>query len=248
MMKRLFDCDLCNKLLVDPVALVCGNTICQTHINEMLEKRSKRPRTFICELCEDEHVVPENGFVLNKKFKSQLEMKLYELKIDMSTYNSCKIKVNEARESVAELDSLSKDPENYIYEYFETLKRQVDCRREDLKERIDNYSEEIIQSMENTKQFLVQLSKDVSQLAEDVESSKMKLSNLTEKFDTFEFDDERLESIKNSMEHFRVDNSKIVVKYKEALLGHNKYSFEFNHRSIEEFFGQYNEVKMVNML
>jgi hypothetical protein len=47
---------------------------------------------------------------------------------------------------------LEKEPENYIFEYFEDLKRQVDLRREELKLKLDNCSDEIIQTIERTKE------------------------------------------------------------------------------------------------
>ena len=30
--QSLFDCCLCNNMIVDPIAIVCGNTICKSHI------------------------------------------------------------------------------------------------------------------------------------------------------------------------------------------------------------------------
>ncbi len=30
--KTLFDCSLCNQLLVDPVTIPCGNSICKKHL------------------------------------------------------------------------------------------------------------------------------------------------------------------------------------------------------------------------
>ena len=59
---------------------------------------------------------------------------------------------------------LEKEPENYIFEYFEDLKRQVDLRREELKLKLDNCSDEIIQSIERTKEVKVYLSKEVNRI------------------------------------------------------------------------------------
>ena len=113
-LKRLFDCDLCNNLLIDPVTLPCGHTICRKHIRELLEKRSKAEAAFVCDLCGNEHVVPANGFLLNKKFKTALDTELNSLNIDMDVYNQCKKGVDEARENATKLESISKDPEYYF--------------------------------------------------------------------------------------------------------------------------------------
>ena len=61
-----FDCDLCNKLLVDPIHLLCGNWICKSHLNELLNNMSKKESTFICCMCQDEHHIPNNGFMIEK--------------------------------------------------------------------------------------------------------------------------------------------------------------------------------------
>jgi hypothetical protein len=133
--KRLFDCDLCSKLLVDPITISCGNTICQTHVNEMLETRFKAKNTFICQICEDEHVVPETGFLVNKRLKCALDIKLNEFKIGNEAFDECKTTLEEADKSFADLESFANNSEVHIYDYFEEVKRQVDLRRETLKQK-----------------------------------------------------------------------------------------------------------------
>jgi hypothetical protein len=239
--KRIFDCDLCNSLLVDPIILPCSNTICQLHINDLLEKRSKRKNAFICELCVDEHEVPANGFASNKRIKHQLDTKRNEMKIESGINNRiCKKSVNEAENSLAKLELVHKDPENYIYEYFEDIKREVDLRREVLKDKIDSYSEEIIESIESTKLNLISISKEVDQLTFDVTSLKKELSEIKEKFVTFELDDGICASIKKSIDHLKIKCDEILVDYKESLLRNTKYSFTFKDQSlVEDFFGKF---------
>ncbi len=40
--KNLFDCDQCNQLLVDPIALPCGNSVCKKHVDEERLKIDKK--------------------------------------------------------------------------------------------------------------------------------------------------------------------------------------------------------------
>jgi len=47
---------------------------------------------------------------------------------------------------MVKVELLEQNAENYIYECFEDIKRQVDIRREDLK--IDKYCNRIIKSVE----------------------------------------------------------------------------------------------------
>ncbi len=56
------DCDLCNKLLVDPIITPCGNTICKTDLDELINK-SKDKINFKCCTCQDDHLILKSRFV-----------------------------------------------------------------------------------------------------------------------------------------------------------------------------------------
>jgi len=44
--KSLFDCCLCNNMIVDPITLVCGNTICKGHIDKMIKDCTDKQNGF----------------------------------------------------------------------------------------------------------------------------------------------------------------------------------------------------------
>ncbi len=46
------DCVVCENILIDPVSLPCGKTICKTHADEFLIK---------CYFCQEQHIAPSNG-------------------------------------------------------------------------------------------------------------------------------------------------------------------------------------------
>lgn len=71
--ERSLDCDNCKHLIVDPIVLPCGNHSCKSHIGELLEWRSKQKGSFICNICEEEHFVPGNGFPSSKRLKRELD-------------------------------------------------------------------------------------------------------------------------------------------------------------------------------
>ena len=121
--KNLFDCEQCYQLLVDPVTLLCGYSVCKRHIDELLESNSKESNTFLCKLCDDEHCIPKKGFAINKSIQSALDIKLNTLKLN-PVYEECKSEINYAKNNIQKIENLEKDPENYSFEYFEELKRQ----------------------------------------------------------------------------------------------------------------------------
>ena len=63
-------------------------------------------------------------------------------------FEECRNEIENAKKNVVEIGLLEKNAENYVYDYFENIKRQVDIRREDLKFKIDTYLDQIIKSVE----------------------------------------------------------------------------------------------------
>ena len=231
-------------MLVDPVTLLCGSSVCKRHIDELLESSSKESNTFLCKLCDDEHCIPKKGFAINKSIQSALDIKLNTLKLN-PVYEECKSEINYAKNNIQKIENLEKDPENYSFEYFEELKRQVDLRREKLKLKLDNCSEEIIQSIESTKENCIKLSKESKRLSTEIEESKEDLTKLIDRFDTFEIDEKKFEEIRQSLSILNGDLTRKLGEYKDSIIGDKKYSFEFEEIDIKGLFGSFKEVEKV---
>ena len=242
--KTLFDCSLCNQLLVDPVTIPCGNSICKKHLPDevMVEGYNNSEKSFKCGICMIEHAVPKEGIVINRHIQNALDIEFSTLKL-IPVFEECKKVIIEAQSNLAKVEVLDKDPESFIYEYFEDLKRKVDMRREDLKLRIDYISDDIIQSIEETKASCVELSKTVDKLTAEIEKSKKELNKLIERFDTFDIDDKR--DIMNSVIIFNKRLSIKADQHKASLIGNKDYSFEFNEIQIDDIFGCFKAAEKV---
>ncbi len=44
--KSSLDCDVCNKLLVDPVVMPCNNVVCKTYLDKLSAKLSQETKFF----------------------------------------------------------------------------------------------------------------------------------------------------------------------------------------------------------
>jgi hypothetical protein len=128
--KSLFDCCLCNNMIIDPITLVCGNTICKDHIDKMIKDSTDKQKVFKCEMCNEEHSVPTGGFVVNKLLQKASEIKFHDFKLS-PIFDECKQLIKETKESAAKIEAIANDPESFIYEYFSDLKNKVDLRREE---------------------------------------------------------------------------------------------------------------------
>lgn len=139
--------------------------------------------------------VPKNGFNINKHIQNALDIKFDSLKLN-PVYDQCKRKIVKVKKKVATIETLEKNSDNYIYEFFEKVKRQFDLRREDVNLEIDTYSDEIIQSVESTKANCMKLSKEVNMLTAYINTSKKELTDLIERFDTLNIDEKKFGDIK----------------------------------------------------
>ena len=242
--KRLFDCSLCKRLLVEPVAIPCGNSICKKHLDDQIKNEENK---YNCELCHNEHMIPEEGFVINKHIQNGLDIQFNTLELK-PVYDECKQEIQETRKHLAEIEALVKDPENFIYEYFADIKLQVDLRREDLKHKIDTYSDEIIQSIENTQLNCIKLSEESKKIEIKIEKAKTELNELIDCFDTFQISDKKFEDIKESVSVLTGRFSCLIDEYKDLLLDLNKYTFGFKEVVIKDVFGSFDKIEKVTQV
>ena len=242
-LKSSSDCDRCNSPLVDPIVIPCGYFTCKAHLDELLTKISKEKNTFICGICQEMHHIPKNGFMIHKRLQNLIKLELNSMKLS-PVFEECKKEIEDARNNMVKVELLEKNAENYIYEYFEDIKRQVDIRREDLKFKIDNYSDELIKSVETNQMNLIKLSKEVNQITINIEKSKDELNKLITQFDTLEFNDKKFEDIKTNVAVVNQEFHKIPAEYQDSLIGKTKYTFEFMESQIEDIFGRVTDVQV----
>jgi len=241
--KASFDCDLCNKLLVDPVVMACGNFICKAHLDKLLTNASNEKSILICGICQEEHLIPKKGFMVNNRLQKLLRLELNALKVS-PVFDECIKEIEEAKENVVKIGLLEKNAENYIYDYFEDIKRQVDIRREDLKFKIDKYSDEIIKSVEMNQMNHIKLSKEINEIRTNIELSKEELNKSMLQFDNLEFNDKKFEDIKSSVAVVNQKFNKILGEYQDSLINNKKYSFEFKESPIVDIFGRVTDVQV----
>ena len=227
-LKTLFNCKFCAKVLVKPIALSCGITICESHLDELLNDK--------CQFCEQQH--SKGPYKVNEAFSQMLELQVNTIKMSPK-FDACKRSIDKAAEFVNKIDLVSKDPENFIYEYFEEIKQKVDVQREELKLKIDDYSNEIIGQIDQTKTDCIKMAKEINQITTDIENLRTDLNNLVQRFDSFEFNDEKYEDINSRVDILQPKFEDILDEYKYLLLGGKDYEFRAKDKSMENVFGTF---------
>jgi hypothetical protein len=135
----LFNCAFCSKVLHDPITLPCGNTVCKIHSSEISQDK--------CFLCNKNHSVPEDGFQINTLIQEQLNAQLHTLNHNFSQFNESRKIIDALNKEFNEIESIHKDPENYISEHCYELNRQVDLKRETMIKDIHEHSDSLIQKI-----------------------------------------------------------------------------------------------------
>lgn len=227
-LKYLFDCKQCLQLLQNPVTLQCGVTVCEKHLHEITENN--------CPFCNRLHPIPDGGYRLNEQLKAMLDIELFSIKFSNKFY-ACKDSIKETGQSYKNIEQIRKDPANYIYDYFEEIKRQVDMRREDLKLQIDTYSIGMIKTLNEAQEQYKIVAHEANHLTANIELADMEFKNLVHKFDSFEIDDQKYDVIMKNLDSLRSNLDSMFKQYKSSLVGNKSYKFNFNKISIEDIFG-----------
>ena len=163
-------CQVCSKYYLNPIILPCGNNICEEHVEKKLKSNSSK--IYKCDICFKEHETSENGYIINR-----ILINMMNDNIHLSEESKQKKTLIEELNNVKkDIDSITKDPEGFIYTYFAKETNKIDLKRETLIEKINDISEEMIETIK-------QLEKDC----------KLNLDEKKKHVELIDFDDERLE-------------------------------------------------------
>ena len=80
--------------------------------------------------------------------------------------------------------------------------------------------------------------KGTNQITVFINKSRKKLNDITEMFDTFEYNYKKLKEIKSTVTALNIEFQQILVEYQVSLISNKQYSFEFSNSSIEKIFGR----------
>ncbi len=229
-MNSLFNFQLCQHILEDPVVLPCGETVCKSHAKDMcLEK---------CKLCSETHQVPQNGFLPNKFAKNQLDLRGNRMIQNFTQFNEFKVEVDNLNKKLKEIEAIRQAPGYYIHEYFGELSRQVDLRRETLIDEIHQRSSQLLQQIKNLKAECVGNCKKATETTDSIDAIKTELNDLNSAFDSQEMDDVKFEKIpQRKAKEINELIKPVLNQFKLDLQGKKEYklkAFEFN---LKDLFG-----------
>jgi hypothetical protein len=222
----------CNLIYENPITLPCGHSLCQNHLETTDEK-------FMCQFCEKEHIIPENGFFINKTIVQLIE--------EYVKSNPIRKEIKQTFDQLAQLvkEYSEIDPDVYVYDYFSKIRNKVDLHREELIEQINSKSDEIIQQLkvkeEKCKLNATKLEKmSLTKVNEEISCCKKKMRSLNINKHAL---NDILTKIKDFVKKIQNESS----KYNQALFLNNE-SIEFEKYQGSSFFGQLASIKSIDSI
>jgi hypothetical protein len=104
----------------------------------------------------------------------------------------------------------------------------------------------MIQSIESTKDNFIKFSKESKRLRTEIEKPKEELTELIERFDTFEISENKFKEIRQSLTVLNGGLTRKLGEYKDSIIGKKQFTFKFDDIQIKNLFGFLEEFKNVN--
>ena len=232
--KKKLECQHCYQVYKDPIFLLCcGNNICKQHIEEFISKSSSNK--FSCPLCNQEN--SNQTFKVNTLIQELIENELHEFKLNPKYEKTLK---NLAVE-IKNLESLLKEPQSYIYEEINELKRQVDLNREELKGEIDELADGLIKQLESFEAKFKSECKekvDLEYYNDLVESSKKQLAEYETCLNLFSVEIEKRDEKFKASETLIDTIQPKIREIKEKIFSNVSIKYQHTEVNIESLFGK----------
>ena len=227
--KQELTCKFCSQIYNNPITLSCGDTVCRHHIDEQISNK------FMCPLCNEENTL--QNIKVNKLIENLLRFELHEFKIN-PIYERV---LNYFKKEIGNLEAILNDPERYVFEEINELKRLVDLDREKLNIQIDEIANEFIQRLEyceNVFRTECKTKMDLEHFNELLESSRKKLAEYEQCLSLFSTKNEDRYERRTESEKKILQLRAEIKELKEKLLSSLTISYEIAHVKKENLFGK----------
>jgi len=235
---NVLKCDKCRAQFDEycqPKFLPCFNTICTTC--EFTIKREAINKRFKCGVCGQDHLIPDDGFVLNKKIYDIITAESMEISRG-ENYDKLQSNLNKLETLFKLLKDGCENGIDRIKEYCDEQIRQIQLSTENRIEQINKLNDELIEIIRDYERKCVQyfLNKN-----EKIKQSLDKLIGETANF---------LKEKQKYLQKFKIDEEEIKTFNKQSEVlqeSLNKESFKLNslifNNELINFLSNTNEIK-----
>ena len=178
-----------------------------------------------CLFCSETHQIPKNGFPKDKRVEKLINIEYHRIDYG-EAHSEATYLCEEFNEMIGDFETLTKEPQNYIEDYFKKLINEIDLRREESKEIIDKWHENCYQEIRKYQSdFLAKLSKEFPHKNEIIDEFKTNLNLWKNKLAIPELSKKEFsfEKIESNLDSSIKILSKEIDAYKEKLLDGNTF-------------------------
>ena len=224
-----FTCKHCKDTFVDPVFLnCCGENVCKKHID--------KSSAFKCPFDCGSNIEIKN-IQINKVLKNLMEREIHKFKIDPK-YEAI---IKNLSHKIKQIEILHSDPELFIYNNFNELKRLVDLDRENAKVEIDKIADEIIQKLDSNEKELKSECKstgDFEYYGKLIANLKADLTDHEKFFKSLIITDHERENKSEEIEQTIIVLESEIKEYENKLMKNKTIEYDPMQTKISTIFGK----------
>jgi hypothetical protein len=151
-LNNIFDCNNCKQIFDEPRILPCGFSICSSCVANI---HFYADNTFNCSLCSKKHVLPEEGFPVNRSLISLKSIDPVLIKqIELFQQSLDRIK-----ETIIQLSFTINNSDEQIQEHCMNIKNDIQLTKEEAIEHISDLSEQLIQDVNEYERKCIRLNR-----------------------------------------------------------------------------------------
>jgi hypothetical protein len=236
---NLFKCDQCKQKFdhyCQPRFLPCYKTVCTTCVSR-IEKEAVN-RKFKCDICLNEHQIPEDGFALNEKIYDLLTSEQMEISRGKE-HDQLEINLSNLYSSARSLKFESENGTDVIKEHCIEQLRRIQLATENKIEQIYKSNDKLVDQVKQYEKKCLQINSNKS------ESIKEKINQIIDKTDLFinekqaylyqyKTNEEEIKTFNKTSEEFKAILEEEKIKLKSLIFNDEIIEFNINQDEIDE--------------
>ena len=238
---NILNCDYCKVIFNDydqPRFLPCGETICSSCVVK-IEKVAFNKK-FKCNICLEDHSIPDNGFPINKKICALITVEPMEISRG-SEYERLQNNLNKVKSIAKLLWHNFENGTDVITEYCNEQIRLIQLSTENKIEEINKLNDELIAFVKEYEKTCIEsyLNKNKPTIEEDINKIIHEANTfLNEKqayLHQYQTDDEEIKPFNKSSEDLQLALNEKSKKLKSSIFNYKLIRFLLNTKEIGKF-------------
>ena len=230
---NILKCQLCStnfdKSEFRPYALPCGNTICSNCISLIEDNNNNKSKEFTCNLCIKNHVIPTEGFPINKVLVDLITEKPCEIyRSEMVEILKSNLKFFE--ENLKHIDLDMKNGPDRIHDHCVELRRLVQLSTEEKILELNQINELLISQIDDYEKMTISKydknKVDLTQIEQFKLSLKMFINETKEYLKGFTICDKQVQDANIIAEIHKHNLDREIKKLNFLLFDNNIMNFE----------------------